>query len=288
MGLRDGGPVDLAPGAEVTLATGAEVDLASGAQVLALDPLVQIAAGEVSGHSIVFMMGERESMLSGAASPDGEDIWRGNELSPAADKHVPYPGDAGVLMSVTSESSNDTDGGSGIGKVKVHYITPAGAEASVLVTLNGGTVDIPATLIRFVNDFHAEDVPASSVADDHIKIHLTGDTGTVYDMIAEGGNQSLNPNYMVPSGSKLILVAWHATEAQGKRVNVRPRATAKHGHLEPGIFCFKGTCMLNKTTTGELTLAEAIPALGIVKITGWPDASGAEVACGWTGILMPE
>lgn len=35
-----------------------------------------------------------------------------------------------------------------------------------------------------------------------------------------------------------------------------------------------------------LPLAVAVPALSIVKVTGWPLAAGADISCSWSGILV--
>lgn len=55
-----------------------------------------------------------------------------------------------------------------------------------------------------------------------------------------------------------------------------------------GVFCFKGVAYLNQTTTGELKLNATVPALSIVKVSGWPDAIGAETSCGWWGVLIDD
>jgi hypothetical protein len=60
------------------------------------------------------------------------------------------------------------------------------------------------------------------------------------------------------------------------------------GELIPGVFCFKDTCYMNKTTSGQLFLFEKVPALSIVKVSGWPDAAGGEGSCSWWGLQVPE
>ena len=246
------------------------------------------AVGSITGGRTVTAFGERESMGTTAT---GEDIWRGNELSPAPTSHlvIPTPAEAGEQMTVVSESTNDTAAGTGVQTVSIHYLDAAGDEQDEIVTLNGTTpVNTVATDIRFVNDFHAQTVGTGGVAADNIKIYKTGSVGLVYNMIAAGGNKSLVPHRMVPRGKMLVITSWHAGEAQSKRVNVRIRSTDMYDELLPGVFCFKDTTFLNGTTTGNITLNTPIPALSVVKISGWPDAIGAEVGCSWAGVLLTE
>ncbi len=131
-------------------------------------------------------------------------------------------------------------------------------------------------------------VGSNGVAEDHIKIYKTGTVGLVYNMIAQGGNKSLVPNRMVPLGKTLVLRGWHAEEAQGKRCAFRIRSTDMSGVLIPGVFCFKGVAYTKQGTTGELALAQKVPALSIVKVSAWPDQSASEASVGWWGILIND
>ena len=250
------------------------------------DYFSEVSLGNIAGHSIMSAMGERENM---SAVATGEDIWRGNELSPApaSDDSIPTPPDIGEQMTVVSENANDNPAGDGIGEVLIHYIDASGGEQEESVTLNGTTpVNTVATDIRFVNDMYATSVGTHGVARDHIKIYATSDSGLVYNMIAQGGNKSLVPNRMVPAGKSLVLKGWHAEEAQSKRMAFRMRSTDMNGVLLPGIFCFKGVAYMKLSSSGELTLNASIPALSIVKVSGWGDQAGSEGSVGWWGELI--
>lgn len=236
-------------------------------------------------------MGERESM---GTTPTGEDIWRGNQLTAAGsgavpDSHTKIPAipDAGELMTIVSE--NDADNGAsatGVLTVMIHYIDPAGAELTTIVTMDGTTpVDIPVILMRFINDIHAETVGSNGVAEGHIKIYKTGSAGLVYNMIEEGGNMSLVPHRMVPFGKTLYIKNWYATEAKNKRCAFRIRSTDNDGVLKPGVFTFKGSAYLNQSAI-PLIIDIEVPALSIIKVSGWPDAVGAEGSTGWFGKLV--
>ncbi len=245
------------------------------------------------GNSIVdgtriSRMGERESM---GVTATGEDIWRGNDLSPAPASHIsiPTPSSSGEQMSVVSEDAADTIAGTGVQVVTIEYLDGSGNQQTTTVNMNGTTpVDLTPSDVRFVNDMYASQVGSNGVAEDHIKIHNTATVNLVYDMIAKGGNKSLVPHFMVPLGYALVMENWHSEEAQGKRVNARIRADCTPGGVrQAGVFLFKGTTYLNKSAPGDLPLGDVIPALSIIKVSGWPDAggSGAECSVGWTGRL---
>lgn len=254
----------------------------------ASDYPAEVALGNVPGRAIMRAFGERESMGTTAT---GEDIWRGNELAPAptSDVLIPTPPDVGEQMTVVSESALDTSAGPGVQTLRLEYLDDTGAHQSEDITMNGTTgVNTVATDIRFVNDMYALTVGSNGVAVDHIKVHAQSDSGLVYNMIAQGGNKSMVPHRMVPLGKALVLRSWHCAEAQGKRVAFRIRSTDMNGVLLPGVFCFKDVSYLFQGTSGALPLAEKVPALSIVKITGWPDATQGEGSCGWWGILVDD
>jgi len=249
---------------------------------------IEIARGNTPGASVFGGLGERESM---AVVVTGEDIWRGNELTPAPTSHttIPTPSALGEQMTVVSENANDTSAGTGVRTLEIHFIDEAGNAQVETVTMNGTTpVNTVSTKIRFVNHMNTKTVGTNTVAAGHIKIYKTGSVGLVYSMIAKGGNMSLVSNRMVPRGHTLILTGWHGTEAQGKRVALRVRSTDMDGVLLPGVFTFKDTVYLNKTSSGHMDDAIKIPAFSIVKISGWGDATGAEVSVAWSGILFED
>ncbi|RLC55461.1 MAG: hypothetical protein DRI30_07545 [Chloroflexi bacterium] len=253
------------------------------------DFLTEVALGNVTGYTIWNAMGERETM---GTTAQGEDIWRGNDLAPAptSDTTIPTPAAAGEQMTVVSEVAADASpAGAGIRTLRLEYLDASGDEQTEDITMNGTTgVNTVATNIRFVNDMYALTVGANGVASDHVKIYKTGTVGLVYNMIQLGGNKSLVPHRMVPNAKTLILLGWHATEAKSKRVAMRIRSTDMNGVIISGVFCFKDTAYINGTTTGQLETRIEIPALSIIKVSGWPDENLAETSCSWWGVLVDD
>ena len=255
------------------------------------DPFLEISRGRTPGQRVVRKKGERESF---GTTVTGEDIWRGNELTPAPTSHttVPHPPDVGEQMTVVSESNADNGAtATGVLTVRIDYIDAAGAEQTEDVTLNGTTpVNTVATDIRFVNDFYALTVGSNGVAEDHIKIYAQTDSGLVYSMIAKGGNKGLVPLWMVPAGKTLHIHSWSCGEGNNKRLTVRLRATCTPDGdtLLPGVFLFKYVAYVNQTHTGDMTVSCKVPALAIVKASGWASAINGEVSVHWWGVLVDD
>lgn len=251
------------------------------------DFLIEVAAGNVPDHSILEAFGERENVGTTTA---GEDITRMNDLSPAPTSHtmIPTPSAAGEQMTIVSESGNDSAAGTGARTVELHYLDATGNPQKETLTMLGTTgVNTVATNIRFVQYIHVLTVGSLGVADGNIKIAKTGTVGLVYSMIAAGGNMALLPHRMVPFGKKMIILGWHASEAQGKRGAFRLRSTDNEGIIVTGVFNFKDSAYLNQTTFVNNQLHTQVPALTIVKVSGWANVAGGEVSTGWRGLVMP-
>ncbi len=237
----------------------------------------KIAFGDVPGYSFINKMGERESMGTIAT---GEDIWRGTATS------IPKPADAGEQMTLVSSDAEDNASGDGARAVTIEYLDATGAQQTTTVIPDGTTpVNLTPSDVRYINDIYSSSLGDTGVAEGDITVYKTGAATTIYNMIAAGGNKSLVPHFMVPLGHEVLLVNWHTEEAQGRRVNVRIRADCTpDGIRQAGVFLFKDTVYINKSATGSLPLCSLVPALSIIKVSGWPDgAGGAEVGCGWTG-----
>ncbi len=237
------------------------------------DWMIDFQAGKIPGHTLITALGEREDIQ---ATPQGEDIWRGNDLSVTpitltSHTTVPTPASVGEQMSVISES--DADNGAtatGVLTIRIHYLDSEGNDQFEDVTLDGTTeVDTVATDIRFVNDLHSLTVGSNGVCEGNVRIYKKGSPELVYNMIGVGGNKSLVPHRMVPFGKKLLLLGWHGGEVNSKSSVIRIRSTDMHGELMPGVFLFKGTAYVNKNTTGPVPLHALVPALSIVKASIW-------------------
>ncbi len=245
--------------------------------------------GMVPGHTIMSAMGEYES---GNVDTNGEDVCRWEEVGGPA--RLPTPAAAGEQMTVISDDNADNGAtATGVLTVRIHYLDNTGAEQTEDVTLNGTTgVDTTATDMRFINDFYVLTVGSNGVAEGNITLYKKGGAiGTdLYNFIVAGGNKSMLPHRMIPLAKTLYLIDWHCEQStQGKRVAYRIRSTDMYGALISGVFCFKDACQVGQTGSGRLPLhSTPVPALSIVKISGWSDTAGTEGSCGWWGVLIDD
>jgi len=254
--------------------------------ILNRDFILDVAAGKVNGYSIMKGLGEYES---GNVDADGEDVCRWEDVG--ALPRLPTPSTSGEQMTLVSSNNNDKNGSNGVDTVRICYIDTHYEEQTEDIALNGtSTVDTVATDIIFINDMYSTIVGSNEVSRGNIVIYQKGGsaTDTIYNFIVKGGNKSLVPHRMVPDGFKLVLKGWNCSEAQGKRAAFRIRSTDMKGELIEGVFCFKDTCYIKQSTSGELGLFDTIPARSIVKISHWDDQSASEGSASWWGVLMPE
>lgn len=241
----------------------------------------------------VSLLGEREAMGAAALPAPGEDITRLNNLTPLPTNHkvIPIPDAAGVQMTVVAEDADDDAGGVGAREVTIEYLDSSDVAQTTTVVMGGLTpVDLSVSDVSFVNDFYVSGVGSNLISAGHIKLYLKSDSGVVYSLIAGGGNRALMPMYKVPAGKKLIEIFWNCAESQGKSSVIRLRATAKNGVLIPTIFLFAGNAYLSKNSSGplHLPLKETMPALTVIKVSGWAKTQGADVSCSFAGLLVDE
>ncbi len=251
------------------------------------DFFTEVAKGNVVGHTIMSAMGEFES---GNIDADGEDVCRWEDVGGPA--RLPTPAAIGEQLTFISSSNADNGAtATGVLTVKMHYLDATGAEQEETITMNGTTgVDTVATDIRFVQDIYTLTVGSNGVAEGNITCYKKGGAiaTDLYQFIYLGGNKSLVPHRMIPLAKTLILKGWHAEEAGNQRCAFKIRSTDMYGALIPGVFCFKDVVFMDGDTSGERPLHVSIPALSIVKISGWSDQNGTEGSCGWWGVLIDD
>lgn len=261
------------------------------------DYKLEVLRGNVSGVAIMTGYGERESI---GTTSTGEDIWRGNELSstpsaPASDVLIPTPAAGGEQMTVISESAQDASGGTGASTILITYCDGSGDEQTTPLTLNGQTaVDVTPSDVKFVQSMNVTALGSgntSEVAAGNIRIYRKADDTLVYNMIAAGGNMSLVSHRMVPTGKSLYLMGWHTGEANAQgRLTMRLRSDSSidSGTLQTGVFLFRSTAYINRTTTGEISLGFKIPAGATVKASAWAAAINSEASVTWWGYLVDD
>ncbi len=249
-----------------------------------LDYFIEVARGNIAGHTAFKGYGERENVQ---VTAQGEDVWRGTATT------VPTPADAGEDMFIVSDDDEDgAAGNTGILTVRIHYLDASGDEQSVDRTMAGTTpVAISGLNIRFIQSTHALTVGSNGVAVGNITIYKSGASSTIYSIIEIGGNKSLLTNRMVPNGKTLYVTSWHGTvvgkTAQDQQIALRLRSTDHDGVIFPGVFLFKDTMYLKLGGMAvTLNCRIKIPQLSIIKVSAWGDVANAECSAYWDGILI--
>lgn len=241
---------------------------------------VEVAKGNVAGHTPFHFMGERDSIGNVAT---GTDVWQGVATT------IPLPSSSGEQMTLVSTSVNDTAAGTGMRTVTVDYLDAAGNPQMEVVTLNGTTpVNTAATNIRFVQSLSSASVGTGGVAVGDVTIYKVGDAATVYCKVAAGGNMSLSAIRMVPNGKTLYLTDVLMSSSGGKRVVLRLRTTSDmDGNLKPGIYMFKASVNLTDSSAvidGQPPLK--VPGLAVIKVSAWTDTAGASASVHACGFLV--
>lgn len=123
------------------------------------------------------------------------------------------PSATGLQMTVTSSSTNDTSGGTGIRTVEIHYLDINLVEQVETVTLAGTTgTTTTATDIRFINCAHALTVGSGGSAAGDI---LFTNGGTTYSIIKTGELRCTSSARMVPKNKIYYVVGLSGSSISG-------------------------------------------------------------------------
>lgn len=189
------------------------------------DFLIEVAKGNVTGHSLIRKFGRNEDIDTAAT----ETVWAGGGS-------YTFP-DAAETLDVSSTSTSDDVGGTGAESVTIYGLNGSYVEISEVVTMDGTTtVTTSATFLR-VNRVI---VTAAGSAGQNVGTITAVQTtsGITVASISPGLNQTQLGVYTVPNGMTAYLLAVDvaATKAQGTTATVdmfvRPEAE---------VFQLKGT-----------------------------------------------
>jgi len=159
---------------------------------------LQIAKGEVPGHSSVNKFGHNQ------AAEDGDDIWGGGGV-------YPYFPTAAVNVDIVSTSTSDDTGGVGAIQVTVMGLGSSWEEQQETVTLNGtGVVQLTKTYVRLFRAFVLEAGTSNSNAGNiTVYARATGSGVTIGDIgiyIGAGGGQTQQAIYTIPAGKSAYFI----------------------------------------------------------------------------------
>ena len=201
------------------------------------------------------------------------DLWDG-----PTDRYV-FPTVAQQMM-VVSSSASDAAAGTGIRKVRIHYLDDNYDTQEEEVTLNGTTpVNTVATNILRINIVHASEVGSNQVSVGNISVKNTGNTIT-YSYLAAGWNISRQAVYTIPRGVTGYITHWQASSGSTGNhfCTTTVRATTHDGEQFPGVFLVQDE---TGTQNGGISInfPTPIPIMerSDVKISAISDAVNANV-----------
>jgi len=142
---------------------------------------------------------------------------------------------AASVVSISSDSANDTAAGSGMRTITVQGLDQNGDQASETVTLNGtSTVQTTGQFLRinraFGDTFGNDNFGATAANDGEIEITISGTTVAV---IAPNTGQTEQMIYSVPRGFVATIDAWEISVGSGKEV-IAKLFTLFSGESNPG------------------------------------------------------
>lgn len=239
-----------------------------------------IGLGAVEGHSKFRGFGRRTAL---STATTGDDLWEGAATT------LVYPNQStGEQVTVVSTNANDTLAGSGVQKVDIHYLDASGNPQHEIVNMNGTTpVNTVATDIRFIQFCHTSQGNFGVLAAGDITFHRVGAPATVFQVIKQGGNMTLNTARMVPAGFTFYLKELMASAASNKPINVRFRATCdQDGDITPGIFIFNEIFELQDSNVPlNVAVPRSFPPLCIIKGTAYSTTSGGQASLSYGGYI---
>lgn len=240
------------------------------------DFLQEVARGNVPGAVPFSSYGERTA----AAGETNRVIWPSGVFS--------VPGPSGVQISIASTSGNDTDGGTGINIVELHYLDTDLNEQYEHITLAGATpVLTTATNIRFVQCMHLLEAGSLNQADGII---TASSGGTVYSQINAGDNRCPSSARMVPNGKRLFVAGAAAgsvsgTAAAGVKVRIVASQIDANQFIDPYILFPFGSIGIQDTSESfNFPVTPPFDAGTIVALTLTTDKA-AIVSGSWYGWL---
>lgn len=213
-----------------------------------------------------------------------------------------YPDATGVTLSLVSSSAQDAPGGTGVGRVEVHYLKTDFSEASAIIELSGltpVTTDIngaPITDVRFIQCMHMEQkgiaLPAGAITSQ------SGAAGTIraysgaddYSVITAGEVRCTSSARMVPKGKRAVvpfLVGSSISSTSDSECEISVAATEfdTHQYTEAGIFIpFGALGIQNGGVPGPIEVPGVFSEGTVVALLGSASKAATLIAgfFGWT------
>ena len=193
-------------------------------------------------------------------------------------------------LRVVSTSANDTLAGTGVQRVKIHYLDTNWELQSVEVDMNGTTpVTAVASGVRRVNDFHSLQTGTLSVSGGDISLETTGTTPEApwtgrqtLGFINTGGNKDMTAVFTVPENKEIFAYEINVSSSnQDQSVRLRSNTDPITRELiQANCFLFQSVDFIgsNNNATQSLDYLR-FPSRADIKISSSPTATSADSSC---------
>ncbi len=256
----------------------------NGARVTTQQYTHEIARGRVKGASLLGGFGKLI-----AAGPITKNVVWPNGAFNFPDQTV------GETISFVSTSAQDSVGGTGIGKVEVHYLDVDLNPQSKVITLTGLTpVTGQLSGVRFIQCMHIEEVGSGLEAAGLIEAYRAGTEATpiVFSLISVGGEWCSSSLRMVPAGKTAFFQgavgsATSGTAAAGVNIELVASELDDHQYIDP--FILIPYANVGVQDTGLTFVPPAPIPFKVGTVIGFRATSdkAATISANWFGWLEP-
>jgi hypothetical protein len=194
--------------------------------------LIEVAKGNVPGHSIVNKFGENPAVTT---ATDPEDVWAGGGI------YDFYPTSAQSVLAASTDA-DDTDGGAGARTITFYGLDASWNAANETVTLNGtNSVALTNTYRRM---FRGVVLTAGASSANEGDITVTNAAGDVAIHIDAGDGQTQQAIYTVPNNTTAYFLKGYVGMSDGgnsaSRESVQFKWKARLNNGVNGAWATKG------------------------------------------------
>ena len=245
------------------------------------DFYMEVAKGNVSGHSIVNKFGENPSLVIGSSY---EDIWHGGltyEGMPA--------GTTGKTIDIFSSSTADDAGAGGARTIELQGLSTTYAVQTETMTLNGTALVSSTNNWTRMNRGIVKTAGSSGSNIGDITAQHTGTTDRFMKLPA-GHNQTMISCYTIPGGKTGYITDWHAGVGKAAgAVDINCRLLARPSS---GVFNVKEEMAIRGGGNSQINRVFTLPKGPFtektdIKIAAVTDTTDMPVQAGF-GILLVD
>lgn len=169
------------------------------------DFLIDVALGNVAGHSLVSKFGHNAAVQTGGTA---EDIWDagGDWAKPTVAR----------VHNITSTDADDTAAGTGARTLDIYGLDGSGNLQNETISMSGTTNSATSNSYTMIHRMVVATAGSSNSNEGTISATAVTDS-TVTAQVAIGEGQTLMAIYEIPTGKTAYLLSWYAGTTSGQQ-----------------------------------------------------------------------